>query len=355
MKTLLYSILSVLVLESSFAQNVAEVNPMGTKGIFYSQGIGSTNIETHYRGGIVSEIPVSTPIQADKIQTAIIGISQSNGKNFGVLGIAKTNLFNSDYAIGVSGSVSNLQGIGYGVQGQVFSSSVASDEVAGGDFRATILNNSNAGTKIYGVKSLVQSPDQNVNEAYGAQFQLRGIIGQTAIGNAVNVSLSNSSTATAYGGHFSVTAPSTAYAIYASAGTGPNKYAAWLNGNVLIGSGSPTSSDILEVNGSTTIKNNLKVEGAINLGSGTISKFIRIETTMSITYAANTFTTLTVNATGASIGDNVILNFTGDIGSLIISQIWVSAANTVSVKIYNPTATSNTFPNNIPARIILTR
>jgi hypothetical protein len=115
------------------------------------------------------------------------------------------------------------------------------------------------------------------------------------------------------------------------------------------------NNGLTEVNGSLNVVNNLQVSGTIGLGSGTISKFIRIETTMSITYAANGFTTLTVSATGAAAGDNVVLNFTGDIGSLIISQVWVSAANTVSVKMYNPTATSNPFPNNIPVRIILTR
>lgn len=115
------------------------------------------------------------------------------------------------------------------------------------------------------------------------------------------------------------------------------------------------NNGLTEVNGSLNVANNLQVSGTIGLGSGTISKFIRIETTMSITYAANDFTTLTVTATGAAAGDNVVLNFTGDIGSLIISQVWVSATNTVSLKLYNPTGTSNPFPNNIPVRIILTR
>lgn len=115
------------------------------------------------------------------------------------------------------------------------------------------------------------------------------------------------------------------------------------------------NNGLTEVNGSLNVANNLQVSGTIGLGSGTISKFIRIETTMSITYAANDFTTLTVTATGAVAGDNVVLNFTGDIGPLTISQVWVSAANTVSLKLYNPTGTSNPFPNNIPVRIILTR
>jgi poly(3-hydroxybutyrate) depolymerase len=163
--------------------------------------------------------------------------------------------------------------------------------------------------------------------------------------------------ATSYGGYFQDSSPAftQAYGIYATAGSGADKYAAWLNGKVLLGSGSPTTSDVLEVFGSTTIKDNLSVNGNINIGSsGTLSKYLRVSTTMDVVCPANSFNTLTITATGAALGDNVILNYIQDIGSLIISQVWVSAANTVSVKVYNPTASSS-FPTNYDVRIILTR
>lgn len=359
-KKLFFSFFVMFFLHFSFlmAQNVAEVNPQGTKGIVYSKGVGSTDISGNFRGGIVSEIPSTFPNTTGKTFAGVIGSTESNGGNLGVLGIASTNLTNSTFATGVVGTVNLRQGLGVGVSGNVFANSIASDVATGGEFSVTAHNNTNAGIQLIGMSTDVNSNFNTVSAfGYGTKTEILGNFGTNVYGNYSRINLGNTNTATAYGGYFQISSPSTtqAYGIYSTAGTGSNKYAAWLNGNVLVGSGPSTTSDVLEVVGSTTIKNNLSVNGNINIGSsGTLSKYLRVSTTMNVVCPANSFNTLTVTATGAAMGDNVILNYLQDIGSLIISQVWVSAANTVSVKVYNPTA-SSTFPTNYDVRVILTR
>jgi hypothetical protein len=398
-----------------FAQNMTEINPQGTANPIYSRGVGNTDIESFYRTSIFAEIPSTTPNTTNKTFTGLLGLANSNGANAGIVGIGKTNLSNSTYAIGTEGRVSILQGIGIGVAGRAFASSVASDEAIGGQFESTALNNTNGNIKLVGVESSLNSNFNTISATgHGIETRILGNFSQFVYGNSVQITLGSNNTAVAYGGHFSINAPvsSQTFGIYSFGGTTSNKYAAWLNGRVRIGS-TFASNDMLEVEGVgrfrhttqnagiwfnnqanglgasdgafigmetaivnserfgirlgndwkltvsragvTAINGDLQIGGTIGVGGGTITKHIRIETTMGIVYPANNFTTLTVTAIGAAVGDNVILNFTGDIGSLIISQVWVSATNTVSVKLYNPTGSSNAFPNSIPVRIILTR
>lgn len=280
--------------------------------------------------------------------------------------------------------MSLYQGLGIGVSGSVFASSVASDYAYGGYFSVTALNNTNGGIQLVGVRANVNSNFNTVSDnGFGTQTHITGNFGNLVIGNYARLTLGNTNTANAYGGYFQVNSQGTtnSYGIFATAGTGINKYAAWFNGRVLLGTGTSINTDLLEVDGSATIINNLNVNdnltvsdnlnvstnanvngnldvnGTINIGSsnGTLSKYLRVATTMGIVYTSSAFTTLTVTVTGAEVGDNVILNFTADIGPLVISQVWVSAANKVSVKFHNPTGASNSFPNNTPVRIIVTR
>ena len=53
--------------------------------------------------------------------------------------------------------------------------------------------------------------------------------------------------------------------------------------------------------------------------------------------AAGGVATTTVTATGAAVGDVSLASFSLDLAGLIITS-YVSAANTVTVKLYNPTA-----------------
>lgn len=412
---------AIFALNHSFAQNAAEINPQGTQSLIYSRGTGSSDVESFYRPGIFAEVPFYTPNIADKTFAGLLGLAQADGSNAGVVGLARTNLSNSSYATGVTGSTNLLQGIGVGVAGRVFASSIASDKAIGGDFQATTLNNTNGNIEIIGVNTNINSNFNTVSSiGHGVKTRVLGNFSQFVYGNSVQITLGSTNTAVAYGGHFSINAPvsTQAYGVYAYGGENANQHAAWLNGRVRIGS-TFNSADMLEVggvgrfrhstqnagiwfnnqtnginatdgafigmetatanserfgvklgddwkftvsrsgvanvNGSLSVTNTLQVGGSIGVGSGTITKHIRIETTMGFIYAANNFTTLTVTATGAAVGDNVILNFIQDIGPLIVSQVWVSAANTVSVKLYNPTAASNNFPTNMPVRIILTR
>jgi hypothetical protein len=357
--------LVVMVQMSLFSQNSFEINTQGTRGIIYSKGIATTDIASFYRGGIVSELPSTLSNTTGKIFSSMIGFAESNGDNMGVLGIASTNNSNSNFGTGVEGRTNLRQGTGIGVAGSVFASSIASDYAYGGDFRVTALNNTNSNIQLIGVKSDVNSNFNTVSaEGYGMKTEVLGNFGSLVFGNLARLNLGATNTATAYGGYFQVnnTGNTPAYGIFATAGTGNNKFAGWFNGRVLLGTGTSTTTDLLEVDGSATIKNNLNVNanldvnGTINVGAnGTLSKYLRVSTTMGIIYPANNFTTLTVTVAGAEVGDNVVLNYTADIGPLIISQVWVSAANTVSVKFYNPTGTSNNFPNNTPVRVVVTR
>lgn len=91
MKKLFAQILFLVLpaLNSLLAQNSVETNPQGSKGIVYSKGVGLTDIESFYRGGIVSEIPSTFSNTTGKAFKGVIGLSEANGENLGLLGVAK--------------------------------------------------------------------------------------------------------------------------------------------------------------------------------------------------------------------------------------------------------------------------
>lgn len=162
-----------------------------------------------------------------------------------------TNLSNSSYAAGVIGSTNLLQGTGVGMAGRVFASSVASDMAIGGDFQATTLNNTNGNIEIIGVNTYLSSSSNTVSSVgHGVKTRIFGNFSQFVYGNSVQITLGNTNTAVAYGGHFSINAPvsTQAFGVYAYGGENANQHAAWLNGRVRIGT-TFNSADMLEVGG----------------------------------------------------------------------------------------------------------
>ncbi|MCP9766526.1 LytTR family transcriptional regulator [Lacihabitans sp. LS3-19] len=384
----------------SFLNDATAVNKKGVGGYF------------------VSTVTSNTPNTIKSYGVEGVSNGTSGGVNIraGVKG--ETSGVANQQSHGVWGENYLANGVGSGVNGEVIMNSISSDLGFGGKFSAITFSNVNGSAEALGITGSVFGQG-TVSKRVGLNLIVTGNSSLNSYGIFASNTNSNSTALIDYGGYFKVagTSVSQKYGLFVETEGSGNLYGAYIKEKTGIGVLHPTeklevdgrlrlrhngnnagifienSNNVLdeanstfvglqnatqnsekfgvkinndwkllignngltEVNGSLNVANNLQVGGTLGLGSGTISKFIRIETTMSITYAANNFTTLSVTATGAVPGDNVVLNFTGDIGSLLISQVWVSSSNTVSVKLYNPTATSNSFPNNTPVRIILTR
>lgn len=369
-------------------------------------------------GYFVSTVTSNTPSTVKSYGVEGVSTGTSGGVNIRVGVKGETSGVANQQSHGVWGENFLENGIGSGVKGETIMNSPSSDLGFGGNFAAITFANVNGSAEANGISGSVYGQG-TVSKRIGLNLIVSGNSSLNSYGiNATNTN-NNSTAVRDYGGYFKVggTSISQKYGLFIETEGAGNLYGAYIqektgigvlqpieklevdgrvrlryNGNnpgiilsnsnnilneansTFIGLENATQNSekfgikinndwkflvgnngLTEINGSMNVANNLQVGGTIGLGSGTISKYLRIETTMAITYEANSFTILTVTATGAVSGDNVILNFTGDIGSLIISQVWVSAANTVSVKIYNPTAASNLFPNNTPLSIILTR
>jgi hypothetical protein len=67
--------------------------------------------------------------------------------------------------------------------------------------------------------------------------------------------------------------------------------------------------------------------------------------TQSLTFpaiAANSSNVQTITITGASVGDNCYSSPSGDVGTNLVWSSWVSSANTISIRLANPTTASIT-------------
>lgn len=374
----------------------------GVEGLAFLDDLNISN-KKGIGGSFSSTTTSNTPNSIQSIGAE--GISDGAGsvnERIGVRGFA-TGIANNS-ATGVFGEVLLQNGLGTAVQGYTYANTPSSDIGIGGNFSTFSTENTNGNATLYGTATSV-SGEGSVLNRIGLSMSVSGNSNQSyGIRAVVTNNLSNSSTN--YGAHIKVMGASLAnkYGLFVETEGGGNLYGAYIKEKTGIGVIQPVEK--LEIDGRIRLRHNgtnaglllsnsinnlseaqttfvglenstagserfgvrinndwkllvgstgITVPGSINIGSGTLSKHIRIETSMAGTYPANNFITHSFTATGAAVGDNVILNFTADIGPLIVSQVWVSAANTISVKLYNPTASSNAFPTSLPVNVILTR
>lgn len=388
----------------------------GVEGHSYLNDISTAN-KKGVGGYFVSSVTSNTPNTIKSYGVEGISAGSSGGVNIRVGVKGETSGIANEQSHGVWGENFLINGNGSGVKGEVIMNSVSSDLGFGGSFAAITSGSVNGSAEVNGISGSVFGTG-TVVERRGLLLNVSGNSSSNSYGIRASNTNNNPTAYRDYGAYFKVggTSISAKYGLFVETEGSGNLYGAYIqekvgigvlqpieklevdgrirlrhngnnsglilaNSNNVMDEGSSTfvgmenstagsekfgvkinndwkflvgNNDLTEVNGTMSVSNNLQVGGTIGLGSGTISKHIRISTTMSMVCPANTFNTLTVTATGAALGDNVILNYLQDIGSLVISQVWVSAANTVSVKVYNPTG-SSTFPTNYDVRVILTR
>lgn len=107
-----------------------------------------------------------------------------------------------------------------------------------------------------------------------------------------------------------------------------------------------TVDNTLNVGNTLTVTNNLAASGGITVGGGqVINKIIKVRLTGLLpSFSGNDFTTQTYTVNGATVGDVVVMTPESSVGSqIIISEVYVSANNTVTIRYYKPTSGS-TFP-----------
>ncbi|GAB2643917.1 hypothetical protein GCM10027035_42640 [Emticicia sediminis] len=107
-----------------------------------------------------------------------------------------------------------------------------------------------------------------------------------------------------------------------------------------------TVDNSLNVGNTLTVTNNLAASGGITIGGGqVINKIIKVRVTGLLpSFSGSSFTTQTYTVNGAAVGDVVVMTPESSIGNdIIISEVFVSANNTVTIRYYKPTS-SSTFP-----------
>ncbi|WP_435355159.1 hypothetical protein [Emticicia sp. SJ17W-69] len=117
-------------------------------------------------------------------------------------------------------------------------------------------------------------------------------------------------------------------------------------------SGSTTFNNTISANdGSFSSNLNIGGQATVNTlsvgGGGTIFKIKKASVTSTLnSFAGNTFTSQNFTVAGAAVGDVVLATPQVSIGSdIMISEVYVSAADTITIKFYKTTAGS-TFPQN---------
>jgi hypothetical protein len=111
-------------------------------------------------------------------------------------------------------------------------------------------------------------------------------------------------------------------------------------------SNSITVNNNLNVGNTLTVTNNLAASGGITVGGGqVINKITKVRVTGLLpSFSGNAFTTQTCTVNGATVGDVVTMTPENSVGSeIIISEVFVSANNTITIRYYKPTSGS-TFP-----------
>lgn len=107
-----------------------------------------------------------------------------------------------------------------------------------------------------------------------------------------------------------------------------------------------TVDNNVNIGNTLTVTNNLAATGGITVGGGqVINKIIKVRVTGLLpSFSGNAFTTQTYTVNGATVGDVVVMTPESSVGNdIIISEVFVSANNTVTIKYYKPTS-SSTFP-----------
>ncbi len=284
-------LLSLFIVNSTFAQNYSETILDGTKPILRANGYGTAPSFTQK----VSILGHSGSISTTSEIIGVMGYSgNSSTKNYGVYGYANGNSSTGNYGVYGFANVNNASG--YGIFGSSSSSSIAADFLYGGYFLNVANSGINGGALSYGVyaqtsgagaisssSGLTAISTNNVSTVsqgvfaesiasgggneIGGTFTARGsstgvlkigvsanVSGSTAVANKHGVQSSvtgsatttargifsvadNSGNGTSYGGYFEGKGAGIGnkYGIYATASGTGTKYAAHLDGQTVIG------------------------------------------------------------------------------------------------------------------------